>query len=52
MAALAQHSNVYNTALLMLAKKGYQLWKTSHGAGRQCQTFFFGETTKLGSLSS
>ena len=35
MAALADHSNVYNTALLILQRKGYQLWKESHGTGRR-----------------
>jgi len=26
MAALSEHSNVYNTALIVLTQKGYQLW--------------------------
>lgn len=26
MAALREYSNVYNTALLILAQRGYQLW--------------------------
>ena len=30
MAALSEHSNVYNTALLVLKRKGYQVWYNSN----------------------
>jgi hypothetical protein len=29
MASLSEHSNVYNSALLVLKKKGYQIWYDS-----------------------
>ena len=30
MPALSEHSNVYNTALVILRQKGFQLWQDEH----------------------
>lgn len=43
MASLSEHSNVYNTALLILKRKGFQLWydanTTDYCAERQGWSF-------------